>query len=90
MGGEEKSGSWASRVISGRGVLEAVCVFGGFGGRDGEGGIPASRVLEAFKVEREEGEGRLEMEGEAVVGYLRVERAALEAVLPIVVVWGGG
>lgn len=41
-------------------------------------------------MEREEGEGREEMEGEAVVGYLRVVRAALEAVLPIVVVAGGG
>ena len=46
------------------------------------------RVPEAFTVEREEGVERLEMEGEAVVGYLRVERAALEAVLPIVVVGG--
>jgi hypothetical protein len=46
-------------------------------------------VLEALGVEREEGVGRLEMEGEAVVGYLRVERAALEAVLPIVVVGRG-
>ena len=45
-------------------------------------------MLEAFGVVREEGVGRLEMEGEAVVGYLRVEaeRAALEAELPIVVV----
>ncbi len=57
----------------------------GRGGRYREG-IPALRVPEAFTVEREEGVGRLEMEGEAVVGYLRVERAALEAVLPIVVV----
>lgn len=61
-------------------------------GRHGEG-IPALRVLEALGVGRDEGVGRLEMEGEAVVGYLRVERAALEAVLPIVVVGvglGGG
>jgi hypothetical protein len=45
-------------------------------------------VLEALGAEREEGEGRLEMEGEAVVGYFRVERAALEAALPIVVIGG--
>lgn len=40
-------------------------------------------------MEREEGAGRLGMDGEAVVGYLRVERAALEVALPIVVVLGG-